>query len=116
MDGKNMNIHALTKTTVNRLMASLFLLICMAFIIYEVRQKPRIFVLHSYHESYSWSQEVTEGIERVLNNKPYSIRWHYMDTKRHPDTDFKARAAEATLSTSGNRTWLLPSPTTRNRR
>lgn len=88
-----MNIHALTKTTVNRLMASLFLLICMAFIIYEVRQKPRIFVLHSYHESYSWSQEVTEGIERVLNNKPYSIRWHYMDTKRHPDTDFKARAA-----------------------
>lgn len=87
-----MKTKALTKTTVNRLMASVFLLICMAFIIYEVRQKPRVFVLHSYHESYSWSEEVTEGIERVLKNKPYSIRWHYMDTKRHPDDDFKSRA------------------------
>lgn len=89
-----MKTRTLTTTTVNRLMASLFLLICMVFIIYEVRQKPRVFVLHSYHESYSWSEEVTEGIEQVLQNKPYSIRWHYMDTKRHPEADFKARATK----------------------
>ena len=29
---------------------------------------------------------------RELGNKPYSLRWHYMDTKRHPDEDHKQRA------------------------
>lgn len=82
------------KQNLNRLMASLFLVFCITFIINEVRQKPRIFILHSYGEDYTWTQEVTEGINRVLRSKPYSIQWHYMDTKRHPSEAFKRRATK----------------------
>ena len=66
-----------------------------ANIVYEVSRKPRVLVLHSYGTDYSWVTEVSEGINRVLAGKPYSMRWHYMDTKRHPDDAFKERAGQA---------------------
>ncbi len=78
--------------TINQIMSCVFLLICITFIVYEVRKKPRILILHSYDTDYSWVNEVSEGIMRVFEGKPYSIRWHYMDTKRHPDDAFKNRA------------------------
>lgn len=69
-----------------------FLLVFVAYIVSEVRQKPRILVLNSYDTDYSWVQEVETGIRHVLNGKPYTVRWHYMDTKRHPDESFKVLA------------------------
>lgn len=76
----------------NLLMPGIFLIICITFIVHEVRKKPRILILHSYHSEYSWVSEVNEGIKRIFTDKPYTIRWHYMDTKRHPDEHFIQRA------------------------
>ncbi|MBF0558617.1 MAG: hypothetical protein HQL08_07530 [Nitrospirae bacterium] len=52
--------------------------------------KPRLLILHSYHEEYSWVRDINVGLNRVLKNKSYfSIRWHYLDTKRHPWPEYK---------------------------
>lgn len=77
-------------------MAGLFLVFASVFIIIANVQKPRILVLHSYHPDYAWVREVSVGIKRILDKYPhYSIRWHYMDTKRHNDKRFMHIAAKA---------------------
>ena len=81
--------------TFDQLMAGAFLVMFALYIVYEVGRKPRVLILHSYDAEYSWVQQVSEGITRVLGDKPYSIRWHYMDTKRHPDAAFMQRAGQA---------------------
>jgi ABC-type uncharacterized transport system substrate-binding protein len=79
----------------DRVMAGLFLLVFAIYIVHEVGKKPRVLILHSYGSDYSWVTEVSEGMNRILEGKPYSIRWHYMDTKRHPDDAFKLRAGQS---------------------
>jgi hypothetical protein len=79
----------------DRIMAGLFLLAFAVYIVGEVGKKPRILVLHSYGADYSWVTEVSAGMNRILEGKPYTIRWHYMDTKRHPDDAFKVRAGQS---------------------
>lgn len=79
----------------DRVLAGLFLALVAMYIVYEVGKKPRVLVLHSYGTDYKWVAEVSQGINRILEGKPYSIRWHYMDTKRHPDDAFKQRAGSA---------------------
>jgi hypothetical protein len=83
--------------TFNRLMAAVFLLLFAVYIVYEVSRKPRVLILHSYGDDYSWVTQVSEGINRVLVDKPYSLRWHYMDTKRHPDAEFMERAGQSAI-------------------
>jgi|GEM_PF-369146 len=52
--------------------------------------KPRLLVLQSYNRDYSWTRDVDTGIRRILDNKRhYSLRWFYMDTKRHPWPDYR---------------------------
>jgi hypothetical protein len=81
----------------DRAMAGLFLLLFAVYIVYEVSRKPRVLILDSYDTDYSWVTQVSEGITRVLGDKPYSLRWHYMDTKRHPDEAFMARAGQSAI-------------------
>ncbi len=85
----------MTIRSFDRLMAGLFLALFAIYIVYQVSRKPRVLILHSYGTDYSWVTQVSEGINRVLAGKPYSIRWHYMDTKRHPDAAFKQRAGQS---------------------
>ena len=74
-------------------LVTLFMLGCVAFFAWWNATKPRILVLQSYDPDYAWSREIATGIQRVLGGKPgYSIRQHYMDTKRHPWPDFMVRA------------------------
>ncbi|MBF0536670.1 MAG: hypothetical protein HQL03_00280 [Nitrospirae bacterium] len=55
--------------------------------------KPRLLILHSYQTDYSWVRDVNAGINRVLKNKShYFVRWHYLDTKRHPWREYKKNA------------------------
>lgn len=75
-----------------------FLLIFVAYIVNEVRQKPRVLILNSYDTDYSWVHEVETGIRRVMDGKPYTVRWHYMDTKRHPDESFKVLARRSAMN------------------
>jgi ABC-type uncharacterized transport system substrate-binding protein len=70
-----------------------FLLGAAALVIGAVISKPRILVLHSYNPDYSWVRDVDMGLRRVLGtNQRVSLRWHYMDTKRHPWRDYKEKA------------------------
>lgn len=57
-------------------------------------EKPRVLVLHSYDANYPWCRDVTTGINRVLAKKTYSVRWYYMDAKRHPGKESKENAGK----------------------
>lgn len=75
------------------LSAGLFLIVAMALLVAFNFQKPRILVLQSYDSSYPWTRDVDAGLKRVLGRQiEYSIRWHYMDTKRHPGQDYRIKA------------------------
>lgn len=82
-----------------RALGILFSLCFCAFLIYANIQKPRIMILHSYDKEYAWTRDVSVGIKRVLDQKPYyAVKWHYMDTKRRSDKRSKENAASAAHS------------------
>lgn len=78
--------------TVKLVLVGLFLLLMIATLVLYTLDKPRILVLHSYAEDYPWVRDLNVGLKRVLDRHPYAVRWHYMDTKRHPYPDFMRRA------------------------
>lgn len=70
-----------------------FLALTLATVAWFKLSQPRILVLHSYAPDYSWTRDVDTGLKRVLESQlRYKVQWHYMDTKNHPDADFKRRA------------------------
>jgi len=57
--------------------------------------KPHILILQSYDKGYSWVKDTNIGLKRVLDkHRDYSVRWYYMDTKRHPFPEFKINAGK----------------------
>lgn len=79
--------------TLKLALTGLFLLLMIATLVVYTVSKPRVLVLHSYATDYPWVRDVNVGLKRVLDQHAYSLRWHYMDTKRHPYPDFIRRAA-----------------------
>lgn len=68
----------------------IFIIGLVALFVYSNIHRPRLLILHSYDTSYSWTRDLNVGLRRILDTYTnYSIRWHYMDTKRHPHADFK---------------------------
>ena len=80
------------KTVLVRVLMALFIGAALATFIVVNVSKPRVLVLHSYDTEYTWVRDINIGLSRTLLNKPYTLRWHYMDTKRNPDEAFKQRA------------------------
>ena len=79
-------------------LAATFLVLMAGFLAWFKLTQPRIFVLHSYKPDYSWTRDVDIGLRRVLDSRlRYKVVWHYMDTKNHPDREFKQRAAALAL-------------------
>ncbi|MDX8400514.1 MAG: ABC transporter substrate binding protein [Gallionellaceae bacterium] len=73
----------------------LFLLLTISLLTWFKITQPRILVLHSYNTDYSWTRDIDIGIKRVFDsNLHYKVQWHYMDTKKHPDENFKRRAGK----------------------
>ena len=68
-----------------------FICLC-TFLIAANLSKPRILILHSYAQDFSWVNDIDSAIQKEFEKKPYSLRWHYMDTKRNPYEDFKIKA------------------------
>lgn len=63
-----------------------FLFLTCFFIIKDNASTKRILILQSYNSDYSWTKDVDIGIKRVFgDDMSNSYRWHYMDTKNHPD-------------------------------
>ncbi|MTI85713.1 MAG: hypothetical protein FH756_17915 [Firmicutes bacterium] len=80
------------KFNLNKVLTMVFFVCLCIFLVVVSINKPRVLVLHSYATDFSWVTDINEGIERIMEKKPYSIRYHYMDTKRHPDAEFKEKA------------------------
>jgi len=49
-------------------------------------QTKNILVLHSYHQSHAWTDNIMRGIQTVIDSDTsnFSLYIEYMDTKRHP--------------------------------
>ncbi|MFA7240985.1 MAG: ABC transporter substrate binding protein [Sulfuricellaceae bacterium] len=74
---------------------SVFLVGSVSLLAWFSISKPRILVLQSYDKDYSWVKDVNTGLKRVLDpRRDFSVRWHYLDTKRHPTPEFKANASK----------------------
>lgn len=55
--------------------------------------RKTLLILHSYGSDYAWVRDVNVGVKRVIRGKSnYNILWHYMDTKNHPDEEYKQKA------------------------
>jgi ABC-type uncharacterized transport system substrate-binding protein len=79
-------------------LAFFFLILSVALLVWFKLAQPRILVLQSYATDYSWARDEEIGLKRVLGDKShYKIQWHYMDTKNHPDENFKQRAGKLAL-------------------
>jgi ABC-type uncharacterized transport system substrate-binding protein len=74
------------------LLLLIFLVSITVFLITHAINKPRVLILHSYATDYAWVRDVSVGVRRALDKKSYSMRWHYMDTKRHPYKEYMERA------------------------
>jgi hypothetical protein len=75
---------------------ALFVVLAVAYLGWLNISKPRILILHSYDPEYAWVRDVNVGLNRVLGNSfRYQLRWHYMDTKRHPSAAYKQAAGIA---------------------
>jgi len=79
--------------TMKRYPLLLFLTILSFSIAGTVRAGGRILIVHSYHQEFDWVQGVNRGIKENLRSD-LEYRTFYMDTKRHPNPEWKLKAAQ----------------------
>ncbi|KPA15241.1 sugar ABC transporter ATPase [Candidatus Magnetomorum sp. HK-1] len=72
----------------------IFIIAFIAFIAFVTSSRNRILVIHSYHPEYQWTKEINDQINRLLPSSDIDLSYHYMDTKRNPDKEFKEKAGE----------------------
>lgn len=52
--------------------------------LHQTQHTPwRILLLHSYHQGFSWTDNITRGVRDALMGHPYDLTIEYMETKRH---------------------------------
>ncbi|WP_158300608.1 ABC transporter substrate-binding protein [Chromobacterium sp. ATCC 53434] len=70
-----------------------------ALVVAHKLHSARILIIHSYDADYSWVKEENEGLNRFFDRHPeVSLRWHYLDLKRHQDDDFRRAAAAGAVN------------------
>lgn len=73
------------KRQVSTALAALFVGTIAGLAVHHNIDKSRVLILHSYGPDYAWTRDVDTGLRRGLGDmRRYSVRWHYMDLKRHP--------------------------------
>ncbi|MBT8490377.1 MAG: histidine kinase, partial [Deltaproteobacteria bacterium] len=52
--------------------------------------RERVLVLHSYYLGFTWTDDITRGINKAFAQWAGNVELHYefMDAKRHPETDY----------------------------
>ena len=84
------------KRTLEKAMPALFMAGALLLLGWYNVGKPSILVLHSYDPGYAWVRDINVGLQRRFDRKYlYTVRWYYMDTKRHPSPAFKDSAGTA---------------------
>lgn len=80
------------------ILTAVFLILVFYFLGYQRLHKPRVFVLHSYHQNMPWVQRINQGISHVFKDKAYiSRRYFYMDTKRRNSPFYMQRISKAVI-------------------
>ncbi|RUT78331.1 sensor histidine kinase [Ancylomarina longa] len=52
-------------------------------------RKQRVLVLHSYHQGLNWTDNISKGIQSVLEKESnVELTFEYMDTKRHSEPEY----------------------------
>ncbi len=78
---------------------SLFLS-CLAFCLFplsaEAARKQKILVLHSYHQGYEWTDNISSGIQAIFEplDKDYEMYYEYLDTKRNTGAYYEQHLEE----------------------
>jgi hypothetical protein len=81
---------------IDQLAPAAFVAIALALFGWYSMHKPSILIVHSYAPDYAWVRDVDIGLNRALGARwRYQVRWHYMDTKRHPSEAYKRSAGAA---------------------
>lgn len=81
------------KRPLSTLLAGLFVIATAVLAVAHNLHKPKVLVLHSYGPDYAWTRDMDKGLRRgFLNPDRYTLRWHYMDLKRHPWPEAKEQA------------------------
>ncbi len=62
----------------------------------SVANAPKILHIASYHQEFSWTNHINQGIQTGLKNTPHEYKVFYMDTKRKSSSeDIEAAAKKA---------------------
>lgn len=70
----------------------LFVMSVIFYFVFFNTQKPRILILHSYANDYTWVTNVNDGLARAFGNRTdFSTHWQYMNTKNHPTVSYKQK-------------------------
>jgi len=70
----------------------ILLILCILATSLYANKKHNVLILHSYNQSYKWTNDINKGIVSILKDKFTDIRLYieYMDTKRYvSDTHYK---------------------------
>lgn len=86
------------KLKIYKLVPFIITTIIFAMIMFLQAQRKTILILHSYSPDYSWVRDVNEGIKRALKGQSFvNVYWHYMNTKNHPDIQYKKKAGATAI-------------------
>ena len=80
-----------------KVLALIFLILFVIFLIYLNLNKPRIFIVHSYDTDYSWVVDINIGLNRIFQKYSYNIRYYYMNTKRNPDKNYIEKVGNSVI-------------------
>ncbi|WP_281560249.1 hypothetical protein [Thalassomonas sp. RHCl1] len=89
---------------INELLKVTFFLLLSALLIWKSLQRPRVLVVQSYANDFSWTREIDSAISRTLAPWNYEVRHFYMDTKKHSSDKFKQQVARRVKKQIDN--WL----------
>ena len=74
-------------------------MICIGFCLFllfpprtECRVGGKVLLVHSYHEGYLWTDEITRGVRKGLAGTGAALEIFYMDTQRNPGERWKIQA------------------------
>lgn len=68
-------------------MVKVILIFCLLTISSFANIKKNVLILHSYHQSYKWTDDISKGIKNSFKKFPQEVNFYieYMDTKRYID-------------------------------
>lgn len=81
---------------------TLFTVVAVLLLVSPVIAAKRFLYVDSCHEGFTWSDGITNAIQKTLRGHDVNLKIHRMDTKRNPDEKYKIRAVRIAKSMIDN--------------